>query len=65
MFPPNAHLTSYLRVIVEHIRTHEQLLDGLPAEQRASIDDASATLRKARQSVPVAFGRRAHDGGRD
>jgi hypothetical protein len=54
-----------LGVIVEHIRTHEQLLDGLPAAQRASIDDASATLRKARQSVPVAFGRRAHDGGRD
>ena len=35
------------------------------AAQRASIDDASATLRKARQSVPVAFGRRAHDDGRD
>ena len=47
------------RVIVEHVRAHEQLLEGLPAEERAVIDEASLTLRKARQSVPVAFGRRA------
>ena len=50
--------TRQLEVIVGHIRTHEALLERLPAAERAPIEDASATLRKARQSVPVAFGRR-------
>ena len=31
---------------------------SLPSDERAVIQDASTTLRKARQSMPVAFGRR-------
>ena len=54
-----ANVERQLGVIVEHIRTHEQLLKELPAEDRAVIDDASLTVRKARQSVPVVIGRRA------
>ena len=46
---------------VEHVRTHEQHLEELPADQRAVIEEASATLRKARQSVPVAFGRHGRE----
>ena len=52
-----------LDVIVGHIRHHEQSLDRLPVEQRALVEDASVTVRKARQSVPVAFGRRHRDDG--
>jgi hypothetical protein len=51
------HVTRQVEVIVGHIRAHEKVLAGLAAEERSVIDDASATLRKARQSVPVAFGR--------
>ncbi len=47
-----------LEVITEHIRTHEQLLDSLPEDERALIHEASTTVRKARQAMPVAFGRR-------
>lgn len=54
-----ANIERQLRVIVEHVRAHEQVLEGLPSEERAVIDEASLTVRKARQSVPVAFGRRA------
>ena len=54
------HVSRQLEVVVGHIRTHEALLGHLPGTERAVIDDASATLRKARQSVPVAFGRRQH-----
>lgn len=43
-----------LDVITGHIRAHETLLDRLAADEGALIEDASATLRKARQSVPVA-----------
>lgn len=50
-----------LEVITEHVRTHENLLDSLPEPERTLIQDASATIRKARQSVPVAFGRRLPD----
>lgn len=50
-----------LKVITEHVRTHEKLLDSLPAHERALIQDASTTIRKARQAVPVAFGRRLTD----
>ena len=57
------HVTRQLDVIVGHVRTHEALLGGLAAEERAVIDDASVTLRKARQAVPVAFGRRRADRG--
>jgi hypothetical protein len=57
------HVSRQLEVVVGHIHTHETLLGHLPGAERAVIDDASVTLRKARQSVPVAFGRRR--GGRD
>ena len=52
------HVTRQLDVIVGHIRTHEQFLMRLADDERAVIEDASVTLCKARQSVPVAFGRR-------
>ena len=52
-----------LDVIVEHVRRHEQLLDDLAETQRAAIEDASRTVRKARQSVPVVFGRRREAAG--
>ncbi|MDQ2728587.1 MAG: site-specific integrase [Actinomycetota bacterium] len=52
------NVTRQLDVIVDHIRAHEQTLALLPDDQRCSVEDASVTLRKARQSVPVAFGRR-------
>jgi hypothetical protein len=52
------NVTRQLDVIVSHIRAHEQLLDRLPDKQRHLVEDASATVRKARQSIPVAFGRR-------
>jgi len=52
------NVTRQLEVIVGHIRTHEQLLERLPDNQRRLVEDASATVRKVRQSVPVAFGRR-------
>lgn len=55
-------VTRQLEVIAEHVRTHEQTLKSLPEDERALIQDASATIRKARQSVPVAFGRRLADG---
>jgi hypothetical protein len=58
-----AHVARQLEVIVDHIRTHEGLLDRLPGDERAVIEDASVTLRKARQSVPVAFGRRRSSHG--
>ena len=54
-----ANVAGQLEVIIGHIRHHENLLKRLPADERALIDDASTTLRKARQAVPVAFGRRA------
>ena len=57
------NVAGQLGVIVEHVRRHEQLLAGLDAEQREAIEDASRTVRKARQSVPVAFGRRQRDAG--
>lgn len=50
-----------LEVIIGHIRSHEQLLESLPEHERALIQDASTTIRKARQSVPVAFGQRLAD----
>jgi integrase len=56
------HVVRQLQVIVEHIRIHEQLLEHLADDERTVIDQASITLHKARQSVPVAFGRRRpHD----
>lgn len=54
-------LSRQIDVIAGHIRVHEQLLASLPSDERAVIQDASATVRKARQSIPVAFGRR-HQG---
>jgi hypothetical protein len=50
-----------LEVIVGHVRAHEQLLAALPADERAVIETASTTVRKARQSVPVTIGRRRPD----
>ena len=57
-------MTRQLDVIAEHVRTHEELLESLPDAERALIQDASATVCKARQSVPVAFGMR-RAGGHD
>lgn len=56
-----ANVTGQIGVIVGHIGHHETLLDRLPGDERAAIDDAATTLRKARQSVPVAFGRRSEE----
>jgi len=53
-----ANVSGQIEVIAGHIRRHEDLLQRLPARERAVIDQASVTVRKARQAVPVAFGRR-------
>jgi len=45
-----------LDVITSHIHTHQGALDRLPGEQRAMIEEASATVRHVRRAVPVAFG---------
>lgn len=58
------NVSRQLDVIVEHVRRHEQLLDSLPVDERAAIDDACATARQARRSIPVAFGRRHPSPGR-
>jgi len=52
------HVARQLDVVFGHIATHEALLERLASGDRCAIEEASATLRKARQSVPVAFGRR-------
>lgn len=52
------HVAHQLEVILSHIRVHEALLASLADDERAFIEDASVTLRKARQSVPVAVGKR-------
>jgi len=57
------NIARQLGVISEHVRTHEHHLEELPADQRALIEEASATLRKTRQSIPVAF--RRHRAERD
>jgi len=59
------NVASQLGVIDDHIARHEQLLDSLAADQRDAIDEASRTVRKVRQSVPVAFGRRHPEPGDD
>lgn len=50
------NVTRQIDVITHHIRTHEAALDRLPAEQRTALDEAAATLRRARRAVPLAFG---------
>ena len=50
-----------LEIITGHVRTHQQLLDSLPESERVLIQEASTTVRKARQAVPIAFGRRLTD----
>jgi integrase len=57
------HVVHQLEVVVGHIRRHEVLLEQLAEHERADIEHASVTLRKARQSVPVAFGRRSTSRG--
>lgn len=52
------HVVRQLEVILGHIHTHEAALGELGEAERVAIEEASANLRKARQSVPVAFGRR-------
>lgn len=52
------HLSRQLEVILGHVHLHEVRLGGLEDAEQAAIEEASATLRKARQSVPVAFGKR-------
>jgi len=51
-----ANVTRQLDVITSHIHTHQGVLDRLPGEQRAMIEEASATVRHVRRAVPVAFG---------
>ncbi len=53
-----ANVSGQLDVIVGHIRHHEALLARLAAGERSLIEQASTAVRKARQGVPVAFGRR-------
>jgi len=53
------HVSRQIDVIAGHVRAHEALLGALPGDERALIEQASATLRKARQCVPVAFGCRS------
>ena len=53
-----ANVSGQLDVILGHIRRHESLLERLSAGERSLVHEASATVRKARQAVPVAFGRR-------
>jgi integrase len=53
-----SNVAGQLEVITGHIRHHESVLERLSPSERARIDEASTTLRKARQDVPVAFGRR-------
>ena len=50
------NVTRQLDVITSHIHTHQGALDRLPGEQRAMIEEASATVRHVRRAVPVAFG---------
>ncbi|MGH9262532.1 MAG: tyrosine-type recombinase/integrase, partial [Acidimicrobiales bacterium] len=52
------NVTGQLEVIVDHIHRPEALLETLSIADRDAIDEASRTLRKVRQPVPVAFGRR-------
>ena len=54
-------VTRQLDVVVDHIRTHQQLLAELPDDQRHAVEEAAVILRRARQSVPVAFGQRRSD----
>jgi integrase len=56
------HVDRQLEVITTHIHGHESRLQHLGNDERAVIEDASSTLRKARQAVPVAFGRRTGRG---
>ena len=50
------NVTRQLDVITGHIRTHEAAPGHLPADQRAVLEEASATLRRARRLVPVTLG---------
>ena len=59
------NVTRQLEIITSHIRTHEAALDHLPAEQRAVLEEASATVRRARRLVPVTLGRPAGRTSRD
>ena len=53
-----ANVTGQLEVVTGHIHHHEAMLQRLPADERVLIEEASRTVQKVRQSVPVAFGRR-------
>ncbi|MDA8184365.1 MAG: site-specific integrase [Actinomycetota bacterium] len=57
------HVSRQVEVIAGHVRAHEALMGRLGDDERALVEEASVTLRKARQSVPVAFGKRraSHD----
>lgn len=52
------NVTGQLEVIADHVRRHEALLETLGVDDRDTIEEASRTVRKVRQSIPVAFGRR-------
>jgi len=53
------HVSCQLDVVTGHVRAHEALLERLAGDERALIEEASTTLRKARESVPVLFGSRS------
>jgi hypothetical protein len=52
------HVSRQVEVIAGHVRAHEALLEHLADDERALVEEASVTLRRARQSVPVVLGRR-------
>ena len=52
------NVTGQLEVVVDHIRRHDALLETLSIDDRDAIEDAARAVRKIRQSIPVAFGRR-------
>ena len=53
------HVSCQLDVVTGHVGAHEALLERLAGDERALIEEASTTLRKARESVPVLFGSRS------
>ncbi len=57
------HVARQLEVILGHIHAHEEALSELAEAERSAVEEASATLRKARQTVPVAFGKRRQSHG--
>ena len=53
-----ANVSSQIEIIADHVRHPRGPPSSPSPAERALIDQASATVRKARQAVAVAFGRR-------